>query len=174
VKPTAAFVRTIFLPVFAALIAACGFHLRGTGGVAELPASLSEVRVISPSSLANDPLTVAVRTALKQAGARVVETPGAPAVVLLGEQIESRVSSVSTATAKASGYLLLYSMSFRLDGASPVPSRTIRLQRTYTYDPNQVLAREQQERELSRELRRDAAQQMVRLLARASQKQGQS
>ena len=146
----------------------CGFHLRGTGGGAELPASLSEVRVVSATPLANDPLTVAVRAALAQSGGRVVSTPGVPAVVLMGEQTESRVASVSTATAKASGYLLLYSVSFKLDGPQPIAPQTIRLQRTYTFDPTQVLAREQQEQELLRDMRRDAAQQIVRRLARAA------
>lgn len=145
----------------------CGFHLRGTGG-ASLPASLAEVRVVPATPLANDPLTVAVRDALTQSGGHVVDTPGVPALVLMGEQTESRVASVSTATAKASGYLLLYSLSFRLDGLRPVPAQTIRLQRTYTFDPTQVLAREQQEQELLRDMRRDAAQQIVRRLARAA------
>ena len=86
----------------------------------------------------------------------------------MGEQTESRVASVSTATAKASGYLLLYSVSFKLDGPQPIAPQTIRLQRTYTFDPTQVLAREQQEQELLRDMRRDAAQQIVRRLARAA------
>lgn len=146
----------------------CGFHLRGTGGGAALPASLATVRVISATQLANDPFTVAVRAALTQAGASVVDAAEAPAVVLLGEQTETRVASVSTATAKASGYVLLYSASFRLDGLRPMVAQTIRLQRTYTFDPTQVLAREQQERELLRDMRRDAAQQIVRRLARAA------
>lgn len=102
-----------------------------------------------------------------QAGAQVVEAAEAPAVVLLGEQIESRVVSVSTATAKANQYLLLYSASFRLDGPVPVAAQTVRLQRDYSFDPTQVLAREQQEQELLGDMRRDAAQQIVRRLARA-------
>jgi LPS-assembly lipoprotein len=150
------------------VLGGCGFHLRGTGDGAALPASLEAVRVVSATQLANDPFTVAVRAALTQAGASVVDAPEAPAVVLLGEQTETRVASVSTATAKASGYILLYSAGFRLDGPRPMAAQTIRLQRTYTFDPTQVLAREQQERELLRDMRRDAAQQIVRRLARAA------
>jgi len=163
-----AFAGTTVMAVTAAMTVACGFHLRGTGGGATLPASLAAVRVVSATQLANDPFTVAVRTALTQAGASVVDAPEAPAVVLLGEQTETRVASVSTATAKASGYLLLYSASFKLDGPRPIAAQTIRLQRTYTFDPTQVLAREQQERELLRDMRRNAAEQIVRRLARAA------
>jgi len=163
-----AFAGTIFMTVITAMNIGCGFHLRGTGGGAVLPESLAAVRVISATQLANDPFTVAVRAALTQAGASVVDAPEAPAVVLLGEQTETRVASVSTATAKASGYLLLYSASFKLDGSRPIAAQTIRLQRTYTFDPTQVLAREQQERELLRDMRRDAAEQIVRRLARTA------
>jgi LPS-assembly lipoprotein len=163
-----AFAGTTVIAVIAAMTVACGFHLRGTGGGAALPASLAAVRVISATQLANDPFTVAVRAALTQAGASVVDTPEAPAVVLLGEQTETRVASVSTATAKASGYLMAYSVSFKFDGPRPMAAQTIRLQRSYTFDPTQVLAREQQEQELLRDMRRDAAQQIVRRLARAA------
>ena len=89
-------------------------------------------------------------------------------MVLLGEHTETRVASVSTATAKASEYLLPYSASFRLDGPTPMASQTIRLQRSYTFNPTQALAREQQEQELLRNMRQDAAQQIVRRLARAA------
>jgi LPS-assembly lipoprotein len=153
------------------LLVSCGFHLRGAGGGTMLPAALAAVRVVSSSPLANEPFTVAVRDALTQAGAKIVDAPEAPAVVLLGEQTETRVASVSTATARASGYLLLYSTSFKLDGPQPIATQTVRLQRSYTFDPTQVLAREQQEQELLRDMRRDAAQQIVRRLARTSASQ---
>jgi LPS-assembly lipoprotein len=133
-----------------------------------LPPALAAVRVVSSSSLANDPFTVAVRDALTQAGAKIVDAPEAPAVVLLGEQIETRVASVSTATAKASEYLILYGAGFRLEGPTPIAAQTIRLQRSYSFNPTQVLAREQQEQELLQNMRRDAARQIVRRLARGS------
>lgn len=148
------------------LLVSCGFHLRGVGG-ATLPPALSMIRLVPPTSAANDPFTVAVRAALTQAGAKLVDTKDAPTLVLLPEQIETRVASVSTATAKASQYLLLYSSGFRLEGPKPVAPQTIRLQRNYSFNPTQVLAKEQQEQDLLRDMRRDAAQQIVRRLARA-------
>lgn len=162
--------RRVFVFPFAAccfLIVSCGFHLRGSGG-ATLPAALATLRIVPATAAANDPFTVAVREAVAQAGAKIVTAPDAPALVLLGEQTETRVAAVSTATAKASQYLLLYSASFRLDGPQPLPTQTIRLQRSYSFNPAQVIAREQQEQELLRDMRRDAAQQIVRRLARAA------
>lgn len=148
-------------------LSGCGFHLRGTGGVALLPASLATLQVVMSGAAANEPLETAVRETLTQAGAQVVETNGVPMLILLGERVSTRVASVSTATAKASEYLLQYTTSFRLDGPQPVPAQTIRLQRDYSFDPEQVLAKEQQEQELLRDMRRDAAQQIVRRLARS-------
>lgn len=149
------------------LLVSCGFHLRGTGG-AMLPAALATLRVVPATAAANDPFTVAVREAVTQAGAKIVTASDAPALVLLGEKTETRVAAVSTATAKASQYVLLYSASFRLEGPQPLPMQTIRLQRSYSFDPTQVLAREQQQQELLRDMRSDAAQQIVRRLARAA------
>lgn len=154
--------------VGAALLIAsgCGFHLRGVGGGATLPPTVQTLRVVPPGTAENDPLTVAVREALVHAGAKLVVAKDTPALVLLGEQSESRVAAVSTATAKASEYLLLYSASFRLDGTPSLAPQTIRLQRSYSFNPAQVLAREQQEQDLLSDMRRDAAQQIVRRLSR--------
>lgn len=133
-----------------------------------LPASLSSVRVVMAGPAANEPLAVAVREALAQAGARVVDSADAPALALLEERVESQVASVRTATAKAGEYTLRYAASFRLDGPQPVPPQTVRLQRDYTFDPNNVLAKEREERELLHDMRREAAQQIVRRVARSA------
>lgn len=147
-------------------LAGCGFHLRGTGVGASLSTVLPAVRVVPPGSAAYDPFTVAVRDALTQAGTRVVTDPKAPALVLTGETSTIRVAAVNTVTAKVSEYLLQYRTGFRLTGLRPVAAQSIHLQRVYSFDPAQVLAREQQEQELMRDMRSDAAQQIVRRLAR--------
>jgi len=150
------------------LLLGCGFHLRGSGSGEMLPASLTTIRLVSPGAAANAPLTVAVRDALMQAGAQIVQTGDAPTLTLVGETTSTRVASVRITTAKANEYLLLYTATFRLDGPQAIAPQTIRLQRDYSFDPTQVIAKEQQERELLRDMRRDAAQQIVRRLARAS------
>lgn len=158
--------RAAVIGLLTLALVGCGFHLRGTGGTAVLPASLSTVRVVMAGG-ANEPLAVAVREAVAQAGAQVVESTDAPALSLVGERVESQVASVRTTTAKASEYTLRYAATFRLDGPHPLPLQTIQLQRDYTFDPNNVLAKEREERELLRDMRRDAAQQIVRRLARS-------
>jgi LPS-assembly lipoprotein len=146
-------------------LSSCGFHLRGAGG-AVLPESLATLRVTMPGRGPDDPAVVAVRRALADAGARLTDAAGARTLVLSDERVETQVVSVSTVTAKVNEYRLRYGISFRLDGESKTAPQTVRLQREYTFDPTQVLAKEQEERELLREMQADAAQQIVRRLAR--------
>jgi LPS-assembly lipoprotein len=161
--------RLRFAAVSAAALAlaGCGFHLRGVGGSAALPPSLATVRVVMGGG-ANEPLAVAVREAISQAGAQVVDAGSVPTVVIVSEQVDNQVASVRTSTGKASEYLLRYTVNFRLDGPQSLPEQTIRLQRDYSFDPDRVLAKEQEERELMRSMRREAAQQIVRRLARST------
>lgn len=163
----AAAARTSVLAL-AIIAAGCGFHLRGVGGSAVLPPSVSTLRVVKTGGGANDPIIVAVRDALTAAGAKLVDAASAPTLTLLDERTDSQVAAVRTTTGKAAEYTLRYSVSFRLDGPQAVAQQTIRLQRDYSFDPNQLLAKEREESELLRDMRGDAAQQIVRRLARAT------
>jgi LPS-assembly lipoprotein len=157
-----------------AALSACGFHLRGVGGAA-LPESLATVRVTMPGRGIDDPTVAAVRRAFTAAGARLTEAADAATVVLQDERVETQVISVSTATAKANEYRLRYGIGFRLEGAGETGApQTIRLVREYTFDPTQVLAKEQEERELVREMQTEAAQQIVRRVARLKQTEQQT
>ena len=166
----AALFFSLFTLLFSLLLSGCGFHLRGTGK-SEMPPQLATMRVaVSDSKLANDPLWVAVREALRtQGGVRVEEAGDAPLLVLSGERTESQVQSVGATTGRASGFLLRYEVTFHLVGADAkelAASQTIKLQRDYTYDPLNVLAKEREEQELKREMQRDAVQQIVRRLSK--------
>lgn len=150
-------------------LAGCGFHLRGQGQ-ALLPPSLTQLRVATPGADANGALVSAVRQNLSdQPNLKLVDDTAAPVLSLLREQVESQVLSVRTTTAKAAEYQLRYTVEFDVrDGAGQplLAPQTLRLTRDYTFDPNRVLAKEHEERELLRELARDAANQIVRRLGR--------
>ena len=162
----------LLLCAFVALAnVACGFHLRGTGSVA-LPESLARLRVVvKDSKLANDPLRVAMTDALRtEAKAVVTSEADAPALELFGEQVSTHVQSVSV-TGRASGYALKYEVGYRVaDAAGKVilEQQTVRLLRDYTFDPVNVLAKEEEEQDLIRTMQRDAVQQILRRLSRAS------
>lgn len=157
--------------VLCLVLSGCGFHLRGLDR-AVLPAELAELRVVvQDSAAAHDPLLVAMRETLStRAGARITERAEAPLLVLSGERIASQVLSVGT-TGKVSEYLLRYEVSFRLldaEGKERLAPQTIRLQRSYTFDPLNVLAKEREEQDIVRAMRSDAAGQIVRRLAKIS------
>lgn len=149
----------------------CGFHLRSFEKT-EFPASLAQMRV----SLDDDPsLHVPIVAAVKQAllnvaEVTVVESGGdaVPHLKLSSEQFVSQVLSV-TSDAKVSEYLLKYEVSYRLyaaDGKSLSKRRTVKMQRDYTFDRLNVLAKQREENELRARLRNDAARQIVWHLAK--------
>ena len=153
--------------LFPLLLTSCGFHLRGQES-ASLPPALSVLRL---SAAAYAPLTVEMRNALKgQAGVKIVEDVDVPAATLslYNEVIESQVLAIDI-TGKVSDYLLNYSVTFTLTGVDGKPllaPQTIKLQREYTFDKLNVLAKEKEDEFLRLEMQRDAVQQILRLLAR--------
>ncbi len=148
------------------LLNACGFHLYGQQS-AKLPASLATLRLSAP---AYAPLTVEMRNALKgRAGIRLVEDIDASVATLTlsDEHISSQVQAIDI-TGKVSDYLLNYSVTFSLnaaDGKVLLPSQVIKLQREYTFDKLNVLAKAREDEFLRQEMRRDAVQQILRRLA---------
>lgn len=151
-------------------LASCGFHLRGTQAAA-WPASIPQVRVVvADSRAAYDPLKLEMQSALRsQARVSVAEAGELPQLVLHGERMDQQVLSVGT-TGRVSEYLVRYEVSFRFlgsDGKELVTDQTVRLQRDYTFDPQNVLAKEREEAELKAAMRRDAVQQILRRLSRS-------
>jgi LPS-assembly lipoprotein len=135
-----------------------------------MPESLARLRVmVADNPLANSALLATMTNVLQaDAKAEVTEAPDVPLLELLGENVDTQVLSVST-SGRASGYLLKYEVSYRLldpKGAELLPTQAVRLMREYTFDPVNVLAKEQEEAELRRVMQRDAVQQIARRLSR--------
>jgi len=162
-------IAKLFLSGIAAVfIIGCGFQLRGLG-THQLPPSLSTLRVVVQDSLAaNDPLRLTMEDALRvQSGATITQAGDAPVLTLTRESIDSQVLTVD-ASGKAGEYLLRYEIGFSLSDINGplLPPQTLRLQRDYRFNPLNVLAKEQEEENIKRELRRDAFSQIIRRLAR--------
>ena len=105
-----------------------------------------------------------------QTNVQIVDSGDAPLLMLYRESFDSQVLTVSS-TAKADAYLLRYEVSFRLiDKASRLLSepQTVRIQRDHAFDRLNVLSKEREERDLRREMQRDAVQQILRRLSRIS------
>lgn len=145
----------------------CGFQLRGASSVT-LPPELRLLRVSMGSGF--PPLLIEVRNSLRVLGnVKLTEDATAPVPVLnlLNEQSISEVLSIDS-TGRINAYLLSYRVDFSLTGADGkplLPVQAVKLQREYTFDRLNVLATERQSEFLQNEMRRDAAQQILRRLA---------
>lgn len=161
--------RLVAVLTLAALVAACGFHLRGRTPLHE---SLSVVAVIGK----DQDLRAAVVDALRLGGASVVEdSKQAKAVLeLRNEKYERRVRTLDN-RGKASSYRLFYAAEYGLtaaDGTSLVKSRSSSVARDFDFDADQVLAKENEERDLREEMVEDLAQQMLRQVNAAARRAG--
>jgi len=151
------------------LLVSCGFHLRGLGNY-QMPEALSTMHVtVAGSQAAHDPLRLTTEEVLRtQGGVSITQATDVPTLVLTGERVDSQVLTVD-ASGRAGEYMLRYEIGYSLIGAhgeALLLPQTLRLQRGYRFDPLNVLAKEQEEANLRRELRRDALSQIVRRLAR--------
>jgi LPS-assembly lipoprotein len=149
------------------MLSACGFQLRGVAS-ATLPAELKVMRVTAGSGLIYPPFVVDIRSVLQsQAGVQLVDAPGVPTLTLLEERADSQILSIDS-TGKVSSYLLDYRLTFKLTDAAGkelLGAQSVKLQREYSFDKLSVLAKEKEDEFLRNEMRRDAAQQILRRLA---------
>ena len=149
------------------LVAACGFQLRGT---APLPFTSLYVQAAPTSQLA-----VQLRRAVRATdGTRITETPGEAQVILqiTNEHTEKKILSLSGG-GRVSEYQLRYRVAFRLTDSKNrehIPASEILLWRDFSFNDEQALAKEHEERLLYRHMRDDAVQQLVRRLQAAELK----
>ncbi len=146
------------LAAVAAGLGGCGFKLRGE---ADLP--FATVAVPARSALGVD----ISRNIAARSGAKVVDTPAEAEAVLniLGESRERIILSLNT-QGQVQEYTLRYRLRFSVTsskGTEFVPPSEIVLRRDITFN-NQVLAKEQEEELLYRDMRADAVQQVLRRL----------
>ena len=147
-----------------ALLAACGFKLRGQATYA-----FKTVYVNAP---AYPTLQAELRRALTGSGsATLASTPKAAEVILDVTQVidDKQLLSLSPA-GRAQEYALEKHVLFQVrdqEGREWLKSNDIVVRRSYTYDDTERLAREIQEQRLVREMQVDAVQQIVRRLQTA-------
>jgi LPS-assembly lipoprotein len=147
----------------ALLLAGCGFQLRG---VAEVPFE----------SLYLPNATSGIALDLKrniQAGTRVKvvdDAKGAEAVMHFTEETRQKEILSLTGTGRVREFQLRYRVGFRVSdnkGGDYVPQNTIILTRDVTFNDTEILAKEQEEQLLFRDMQSDMVQQIMRRLASA-------
>lgn len=150
--------------VSASLASACGFRPRGN---ITLPDNFRQVYVQAPVQITDE-----LAVFLVSGGATITESPtDADAVIgVLSEAYEDRVVSVDATTGKAREFELLYSLDFSVrmkDGDMLVKPEHMVVRRVYVFDPNAVLGATYNVEALHEDMRRDAAERIIRRMEAA-------
>jgi LPS-assembly lipoprotein len=158
--------RTLLLLTVLAL-AACGFHLRGSN-LKDVQFAFQSLYLKAPGET---PFVAALRKALSSNNIAVTTTAEQADLVLeiVSEQTLKQILSLS-GSGRVQEYQLFYRVSLRAyDNKQTdwLPADEISLSRILPYDDAQVLAKEQEEALLYKDMRTDAVAQAVRRLNRA-------
>jgi LPS-assembly lipoprotein len=160
--PAARYVFVVFLS--AALVSACGFRPRGN---ITLPDDFRQVYVEAPIQIIDE-----IEIFLDSGGATITKSRAdADAVISVqSEAFKDRVAAVDASTGKAREFELLYTLDFSVrmkDGASLVPSEHMVVRRVYVFDPTAVLGASNNVEALHVDMRRDAAERIIRRMEAA-------
>ncbi|MES2262292.1 MAG: LPS assembly lipoprotein LptE [Pseudomonadota bacterium] len=156
------------LLALAVSLSACGFHLRGSGGHYTLP--FPSMYVGLPES---SPLAIDLKRNIRANGeTAVVNTPTlADGVVeVLTDPEKTRTKSILSlnSNGRVREYLLTYNIVFRVrdrQGNELLGPTQISLSRPIAFNETQLLAKEQEEALLYRDMQADLVQQMMRRMA---------
>jgi LPS-assembly lipoprotein len=148
------------------LLCACGFHLRGHGAPVVLAFQSVYLKAGGETPFIED-----LRNGLVNNNVAVGESSDQATITLevVSESSDKQILSLSGA-GKVLEYQLRYRVTLRAyDKQLTVwlPDEEILLMRTLTYDDTQVLAKEQEEAMLYKDMRSDAVSQALRRLSRA-------
>lgn len=166
-KATTTTLRTLLRLATAAslaVVAGCGFQLRGS---APVPAALQPLAVVCDSRVP-DLLCSDVKTQLSNGGVQIAAEQQANFVLHLSDFREQRRASAITLQAVAAEYTLLQSVRLTVLTSDKVPlvaNSELTSIETYRYDETNVLAKQREEETLRSSLYRQLAQQVIFRLA---------
>jgi LPS-assembly lipoprotein len=149
-------------------VSACGFHLRGDGGHYTLPFPTMYVGLPESS-----PLAVDLKRNINANGSTTVvktakEADGIVEVISNPEHTKTKTILSLNSNGRVRQYLLQYSIVFRVvdkQGAVLLPPTAIALSRPIDFNETQLLAKEQEEALLYKDMQTDLVQQMMRRIA---------
>ena len=155
--------RPLTIVAFVFLLAACGWHLRGSVG---LPDQLKSPYLTGKNVDAGMRQLVSQR--LRDAGATEVKTISDASAVIELTATDYRKRQVAvTADGQPSTYELLYQLSYRFrlpDGSDQYQSGQVQATLNYQYDSNQILSKENEENRLVKQLRDEVSLRLLQQL----------
>lgn len=157
--------RAVLLAAAAALLASCGFHLRGA---VDYPPGMAVTYIEATDRYT--PFYRKVKAALRQGGVRVTANAGEAGAVLkiLQDETGERVLSVSARNTPREYdvyYIVRYSL--QVDGREALPAQQLVLTRDYTWDETQVLGKDAEGEVIRQALADDLVGMVTRRLSSA-------
>lgn len=141
------------------LLGGCGFHLRGYEAV---PEHLKRLYLQAHDGATGSSL----RQLLQANGIVLVEDPAdAPYRLLILSETHERKAATLNTQAKTEEYELRSQLQFEIRDADDqvvVPAVNLLVERVYSFDENNIVAKDAEEALLRREMRDDLARQVVR------------
>ena len=153
--------RKLLVLVLVTMLASCGFHMRGQQKLA------FERIAVTPQ---NFQLTLLLKREIREGGnAQVVDATDKAAYRLeILSEVSDRIILSLDATGQVREYELRYKVAFRLidpRGEVVLPKGELFLTRLMSYDISEILAKASEANLLYSNMRRDAANQIIRRLA---------
>jgi len=151
-----------------ATLSACGFHLRGDGGHYTLPFPTMYIGLPESS-----PLAIDLKRNIRVNGSTVVvnnakDADGVVEVLSNPEATKTKTILSLNSNGRVRQYLLQYTIVFRVldrQGTELLGPTTISLSRPIDFNETQLLAKEQEEALLYKDMQTDLVQQMMRRMA---------
>lgn len=156
--------RALLIAALSTLLGACGFHLRGAQ---TLP--FESIYLAMPEY---SEIGAALKRSIRAGGStRIAATPDEAQAVMtvLGEAREKNILSLDAA-GRVREFQLRYRFIFRVhdkQGREFIPRSEVLLTRDFTFSDSAVLAKEQEEALIYRDMQNDLIQQLMRRLAAA-------
>jgi LPS-assembly lipoprotein len=159
--------RKILIVSALLVLTSCGFHVRGhSNEPVQLAFQSVYLRTTNESPFVED-----LRKALTLNKVKVAETADEATITLeiISEATDKQILSLS-----AAGKVLEYELRYRVSMSAYdnqlvywLPTAEVSMSRTMAYDDSQVLAKEQEQALIYKEMRTDAVAQVMRRLSRA-------
>ncbi|KTD26174.1 MULTISPECIES: LPS assembly lipoprotein LptE [Legionella] len=162
-----------FIIAITALLIGCGFHLRGLN---DMPAWLNGHSMAIVIENAHRDLGPMLKDQLESYKVRVMPNPTQADYVLIIEAdgIQQQITSVAASTAPRQ-YQLIYDVQFtvvKAKGGVIIPSTRVFVTRQLTVNSNRILGSNLEEAQISYEMRREAAMQIMNRVGRGSKNLG--
>ena len=160
-----AFKTLVSVVLAAAVLAGCGFQLRGTNGQYNLP--FQSIWLSFPET---SPLGTELKRNMRAAETVRIQSDASRAQALFDVLAESRGKTILSLNSlgRVREYTLSYTLVFRVRDANNrelLAPTELTLRRNIAFDESQVLAKESEEALLYRDMQADLVQQILRRLA---------